>query len=362
MTTPMKKMLLITGIVLGVIFGIGGIKKIFFIWMMSHYSQPPATVSSTVAQLMTWRPTLKTIGSLVAINGVEMSAELPGVVSAIRFNSGQWVKQGDVILLLDTQVEQANLKSSQAKLKLASINYQRDQILFKKKATSQSMVDTDLAQLQEAEGNLESIQATIHEKMITAPFDGYLGIRQVNLGQYIQAGTPIVTLQSLNPLYVTFNLPADDLSQLFIHQPIDVSVNDNLMIQGTITAINSKVDVDTRNIKIQAIIPNKNLTLRPGMFVNVTVLLPENKKVIVLPETAIAYSLHGDSVFVLQKNGINKNKQPIFKTIRRFVKVGERRGDLVSILEGIQPGEQVVTSGQIKLKDNTEVLINNALH
>jgi len=357
----MKKMLLITGVVFAIIFGWYGIKSLFIKIMMAHYTLPPAVISSTTAQLETWNPKLNSIGSLSAINGVDVTTEISGMVSSIRFNSGQMVKQGDVIVLLDTSVELADLKSSQAKLKLATINYNRDQILFGKNATSQSVIDTDMAQLQEAEANVESIQAKIQQKTITAPFAGYLGIRQVNLGQYIQAGTSIVTLQALNPLYVEFNLPEENLSDLYINQPIDITVNsqNENPIRGMITAINSKVDPATRNIKVQATIPNGNLTLRPGMFVNVTVWLRQIEKVIVLPETAISYSLHGDAVYVIEPDKSNKK---ILRANRHYVKVGERRGDVVTILEGVNSGEQIVASGQLKLQDGASVAVNNELH
>jgi len=363
MTNPMKKMLLITGLVFVGIFGYYGVKKIIFIWIMSHYQQPAATISSATAKTATWQPKITSIGSLAAINGVDISAETPGMVAAIRFKSGQFVKQGEVIVLLDSQVEQADFKSSQAKLKLASINYQRDLILLKKNATSQSAVDTDLAQLQEAQANLESIQAKINQKTITAPFDGFSGIRQINLGQYIQAGSPIVTLQSLDPLYVKFYLPADNLAKIFINQPIQIKTNaESPPISGAITAISSKVDTDTRNLEVEATIPNTKLKLRPGMFVDVTVLLPQKQKIIEIPETAIAYSLHGDSVFIVQPDGTDKNNQPKLKVTRRFIKIGERRGDVVSILDGIKPGEQIVATGQLKLQDGAEVIVNNELH
>ncbi|MDX1901085.1 MAG: efflux RND transporter periplasmic adaptor subunit [Gammaproteobacteria bacterium] len=357
----MKKMLIITGVVFGLIFGFYGAKKLFFSWIMSNYQPPPATISSTTAKLVAWRGSLTSIGTLSAINGVELSAEVPGKVSEIHFNSGQMIKQNDMIVLLDTSVEQADLKSSKAKLKLATISYNRDATLLKKNATSQAVVDKDAAELEEAEANVESIQARIKQKTIAAPFNGYLGIRQINLGQYIQAGTAIVTLQSLDPLYVQFNLPAQDLPNLYIQQPVDITFNSEAQpIRGKITAINSKVDPATRNIQVQATIPNSTFTLRPGMFVDVTIWLRGEKNVIVLPETAIAYSLEGDSVYVIEQDGVDKKNHPQLKVTRRFVKVGERRGDILSILEGLKSGEQVVTSGQLKLQNGSRVTVNNS--
>ncbi|HSW68629.1 MAG TPA: efflux RND transporter periplasmic adaptor subunit [Gammaproteobacteria bacterium] len=361
---PMKKMLKLTGIVFGIIFGWYGITKLLFFWGMSHYVPPPVSVSSNVAATKVWQPYITSIGTLSAINGVDISAEVPGIVSEIHFTSGQVVNKGDVLVVLDTSVEQAQLKFDQAKLKLAQINYDRDLVLLKKNVVSQAKVDTDIAELQETSASVEADQAKIRQKTITSPFGGNIGIRQIDIGQYLQAGTTMVTLQTLDPLYVQFTLPEQDLPDLYPQQTVDITVDlsgQKTTLRGTINAINSKVDQTTRNILVEATIPNKNRQLLPGMFALVTVWLKTEKNVIVLPETSISYSLHGDSVFIIKKEGKDSDGKPILNAYRQYVKVGERRGDQVAIVSGIQPGDQVVTSGQLKLQNGTHVVIDNSI-
>ncbi len=362
MSPQMKKMLIITAIVFGVIFGIYGIKKLLFAWGFSHYVPPPVTISSTTATATTWQSYLTSVGTLTAVNGVDISTEASGTVSEIRFQSGQFVNKGDVLLLLDTSVEQAQLKDNLAKLKLAQLNYDRDQILNKKNVLSQSMLDKDIAQLQEAQSGVEGTQAQIKRKTITAPFSGKIGIRLVDLGQYVQAGTTIVTLQALDPLYVRFNLPEQYLTDLYIQQPVDVTINLSGIkpIRGAIDAINSKVDQNTRNILVQGTVPNKDSQLLPGMFALVKIWLHTQNNVVVLPETAISYSLHGDSVFIIKEEGKSHGK-PILNAYRQYVKVGERRSNQVAIIEGVKAGDKVVTSGQLKLQNGTHVVIDNSV-
>jgi membrane fusion protein, multidrug efflux system len=265
--------------------------------------------------------------------------------------------------VLDTSVEQSELENNQAKLKLAQLSYDRDQTLLKRNATSQSVVDSDLANLQQAQAGVDEAKAHISQKTITAPFSGKIGIRQINLGQYVAAGTTMVTLQSLDPLYVRFNLPEQYVADLYLQQPVSVTINGDetsgQTVQGVVTAINSAVDQSTRNILVQATIPNPTQTLYPGMFALVKVSLPAKNNVLVLPQTAVTYSLHGDSVFVIKPEG--KKKRPILHAYREYIKVGERRDNEVSIVSGIQPGDQIATSGQIKLQNGTRVAIDNSV-
>lgn len=363
MSPQMKKMLLIVSIVFGLIFGWYGFKKLFIGYMMGHYTPPPVTISAATAAESSWQSYLTSVGTLTAINGVDISSEASGIIKDIRFQSGQFVKQGDLLVLLDTSVENAQLKDNQSKLKLAEINYERDKTLAKKNVLAQSSLDTSLAKLEEAEAGIERTKAIIRQKTITAPFSGKIGIRQINLGEYVSAGTPMVTLQSLDPLYVQFYLPEQYLSNLYLEQPIDIVVNstNNLTIHGIITAINAKVDQATRNILVQATIPNKDMQLYPGMFALVKVWLRAQKNVIFLPETAISYSLHGDSVFIIKQEGKDKKDHPILKAYRQYVKVAERRGDKAAIAKGIQVGDQVITSGQLKLQNGTRVVIDNSV-
>jgi membrane fusion protein (multidrug efflux system) len=363
LSQPMKKMLKITGIVFGLIFSWYLCKKILFAYFMSHYVPPAVTISASIAHTKNWQSYWSSVGTLTAVNGVDISAEAPGIVKEIHFESGQFIKKGDILVVLDSSVEQAQLKDNLARTKLAQLNYDRNKGLVVKHAVSQSQLDTLSAQLDEASAGVEQVKARIQQKTITAPFDGKIGIRLIDLGQYVSAGTNMVALQSLDPLYVRFNLPEQYLNQLYLQQPVEISINSNgtQSIKGVVTAINSKVDQATRNILVQATIPNKNLQLYPGMFALVKVLLREQKNVVTLPQTAISYSLHGDSVFIIKKEGKDKNDKPILKAYRQYVKVGERRTNEVSILEGVKAGDEVISSGQLKLQNGTHVEIDNSV-
>ncbi|OGT53366.1 MAG: hypothetical protein A3E84_01415 [Gammaproteobacteria bacterium RIFCSPHIGHO2_12_FULL_42_13] len=359
----MKRMLMIVGIALALLFGWYGVKKGLFFWYMSHFEMPPVTVATSQAYAKTWQAYLPSVGSVTAINGVDIAAEVPGIVREIRFTPGQWVRKGDILIVLDTSVEQAELKSNDAKLKLAKINHQRHQTLLQKNAISQAVLDATQAELQEAEAAVEATQARINQKTIAAAFDGRVGIRLVDIGEYISPGKPLVTLQSLNPLFANFSLPEQYVANLYFQQPVDVSVNlhndSGQTIRGFINGINAKVDQTTRNILVQATIPNVKLDLYPGMFAVIKVWLPAQKKVVTLPQTAIAYSLHGDYVFIIKQKGKTKDDKPILNAYRQYVTVGEHRGNEVAILKGIEPGALVVTAGQLKLQNGTRVLINN---
>lgn len=360
----MKKMLFYVGIFFVIVFGWYGVKKLLFWYFMSHYQPPAVSVSSTKANSKTWRSYLTSVGSLTAINGVDLSTEVSGIVQEIRFNSGQFVKKGDTIIRLNTDVEKANLRSNQAKLALAKINFERINTLFKKNVSSQSALDTVQAELLQAQAGVEYVEGQIRQKTITAPFDGRLGIRQINIGQYISAGTNMVTLQALNPLYVNFTLPEQYLPNIYINQPIDISVNfgKDKTVKGKITAINSKVDQVTRNISVQATIPNDNLSLYPGMYALVNVWMKEQKNVIVVPQTAISYSLSGDYIFIIKNESEpKKEKDQDLHVYRKYVKVGERRDNEASITSGITQDDVIVTSGQLKLQNGTPVVINNSV-
>lgn len=363
MSKPMKKMLQIVGIIFGLIFVWYGAKKLLIMYFVGHYVPPAVTISASNATVKNWQSYLTSVGTLTAVNGVDMSAEAPGIVKEIRFASGQFVNKGDVLVLLDTNIEQAQLRDNQAQAKLALLNYNRHKELLAKKAVSQSQLDSVAAQYEQAAAGVEQIQAKIQQKTITAPFSGKIGIRLFDLGQYVSAGTTLVTLQSLNPLYVQFNLPEEYLPEIYLQQPVEVNVNIEGccgVIKGSITAVNAKVDQTTRNILIQATIPNNEFKFYPGMYALVHVLLKDQKSVVTLPQTSISYSLHGDSVFIIRPLGKDKKEQPILNAYRQYVKVGERRDAEVSILEGVKPGEQVVTSGQLKLQNGTHVVIDNS--
>lgn len=360
METSMSKMLKYVSIFFIIVFGWYGIKKGLFLWYVSHYQPPPVTISATSATNKIWHSYLTSVGTLNAINGVELSAEIPGIVEEIRFNSGQFIKKGEIVVVLRTNVEKANLKSNQAQLQLAQINYSREKKLYDKKASSHAVLDKSYAELLRSEASVEASQAAINQKIIIAPFDGKLGIRQINLGQYISPGTPLVTLQSLNPLHVMFTLPEQNLSHIYIGQDIDVLVNfgnGNKKVKGKITAVNAKVDQTTRNILVEATLPNEKFELYPGMYGLVKIWLNEQKDTIVIPDTSISYSLSGNYVFLIKNDPTKKDS--VLYVDRQYVKVGEQRGKETSILSGLKAGDRVVTSGQLKLQNGARVVIDN---
>lgn len=361
MSKQMSRMLIFVGIFFTLVFGWYAVKKGIFYYYMSHYKPPAATVTATATIKKEWQPFLTAVGTLSAINGVDLTAEISGIVQEVRFKSGEFVKQGDVLVLLRTLSEEANLKSNQAKLQLAKMNYEREKTLFNKKVSSQSALDKRYAELQEAIGGVEATQAQIQQKTIIAPFDGRLGIRQINLGQFISPGTPIVTLQSLDPLYVMFNLPEQYLANLSIGQKIDVSINygNGLNVSGKIVAINSKVEQSTRNILVQAMIPNDKYQLYPGMYASVKIWMNNKKNEIVIPQTAITYSLSGDYVFIVKNEGTAN--EPLLRVYRQYVKIGERRDNEASIIDGLKLGDKIVTSGQLKLQNGTQVSLDDSV-
>ncbi len=358
----MNKMLKYVGVFFVIVFGWYGIKKALLIGFMSQYTPPPVTISATHANTQTWQSYLNAVGTLHAVNGADLSTEVPGTIQEILFSSGQQVKKGDVIIRMRTNLEQATLKSYQAKLALAKMSYEREKTLFDKHVSSQAALDARQAELSQAEAGVESAEAQIQQKTITAPFDGKLGIRQVDLGQYVTAGSNMISLQALSPLYVNFTLPEQYLTDLYPGQKVEIATNlkKDKAATGTITAINSKVDQTTRNIQVQATIPNDKLILYPGMYALVKIWLKEQTNTIVIPQTAVSYSLSGDYVFVI-KNESKKKGKPLLKAYRAYVKVGERRGTSVAILDGLKAGDEIVTSGQLKLQNGTHVVIDNSV-
>jgi membrane fusion protein, multidrug efflux system len=357
----MSKMLKYAVLFFLIIFAWYGIKKIIFFWYMSHYQAPAVTVSATYANSKTWQSSISAVGSLSAVQGVDLAAETSGVITAIYFNSGQYIKKDALILSLRTESEEAELKSSQAKLALAKMNYEREHTLFNKKVSPQAVLDLRYAELLQEQAHVDAILAKIHQKNIRAPFSGRLGIRLVNLGQYVPAGTPLVTLQALDPLYVLFHLPEHYLPDLYLGQSIAVAINSakDKTVQGEITAIDSKVDPATRSVLVQATIANQHYSLYPGMYGLVKVWLKEKTNRIVIPQTAISFSLSGDYVFLVKEEFKNK-KTNMLRAYRQFVKVGEQKGNEAAILEGVKTNDRIVTSGQLKLQNGSTILIDNS--
>ena len=317
--------------------------------------QPPA-VTTIVAKGQTWQPVLSAVGSLKSIQGVQVSTDLAGIISEIAFESGTPVKKGDLLIKLDTKQEEAQLSAAQARLDLAKVNLVRKQDLLDKKAASQADYDTVAAEARQAKAAMEEIQAVIDRKTIRAPFDGLLGIRQVNMGQYLNAGVPIVSLESCDPIYVEFNLPQQHLGQVGDKGKIRVKAPDITQDEflGEVTAIDSRVDEATRNVQVEATLRNPARKLRAGMFVNVEVLLPQQTGVLTIPASSINHAPYGDSIFIV-KNGEPKGGKPQKTAVQQFVKLGPSRGDLITILSGLKEGDEVITSGIFKLRSNEPV-------
>jgi membrane fusion protein (multidrug efflux system) len=324
------------------------------------FAPPPTAVTTTVAEKSQWQPTLESIGTVTAINGVTISTDLAGIVSKIAFESGSKVKAGDLLVQLNTDQEQAQLASAEAQQDWTQVTLTRNQDLLAKRTVSQSDYDSAAAQFRQAKAAVEQYKAIIARKTLRAPFDGVVGIRQVNLGQYLNTGDSVVTLQSFDPIYVNFSLPQQDLSKLTEGQSVELNLDayGDKVFSGKITAINSLVDQNSRNIQLQATLPNAETQLRPGMYARVKVLLPETQEVIAVPSSAIHYAPYGDSVFVVTEMKSEDGKT--YKGVKeQFVKLGQTKGDLTAIVSGVKPGDELVTSGVFRLKSGAPIIVNN---
>ena len=361
-----KRMLWMLAAVLVFIGGIGLVKYFQIrtaIAQGKSWSPPPEAVTTVVAATAEWPAMLTAIGSVEAVQGVTLSADLPGIVESIPFDSGHRVGKGEVLVRLDTRQEQAQLAASEAARDLAKLNLERGQKLRERDVIAQAELDQFAASAKEAEARVGEIRASIARKTIRAPFAGVLGIRQVDVGQYLNAGEPIVSLQTMDPVYVNFSVPQDDVHSLRTGAEVRVSADSDAVARSTgrITAINSVLDAATRNIQVQATFRNPHAALRPGMFVDVQVLLGRSSKVIALPASAVNYAPYGNSVFIVEQMTDPKNpKSKPYKGVRQqFVKLGATRGDLVAVTDGVKPGQEVVTSGVFKLRSGASVQVNN---
>ena len=352
-------MLAVVGVLLG---GLGFFKfrQIQQGIAQAAFQPPPEAVTTIIAAQEQWATTLEVIGTAAAVQGVTVSADLPGIVERIGFESGDAVKSGDVLVQLDTKQEVAQLAAAEAERDLARVNFERLDGLVQQGAIARADYDRAAAEQKRTEARVAEIRATIARKTIRAPFTGVLGIRQVNLGQYLSAGDPVVPLQSLNPIYVNFGVPQQDAVQVRIGRDVRVSSQDTAAgsYSGRVTAINSVIDESTRNVQVQATLPNARGALRPGMFVQVALGLGASRPVVVIPASSISYAPYGDSVFVV--TDLKNEKGETYRGVRQqFVKLGGSRGDHVAITSGLKPGEEVVTSGLFKLRNGSAVQINN---
>jgi membrane fusion protein (multidrug efflux system) len=324
------------------------------------FQPPPEAVTTIVASQEQWPATLSAIGTVAAVHGVTVSADLPGTVDRIAFDSGQAVRQGDVLAVLDTRQEQAQLAAAEAQRQLATENFDRMEELLKERVISRAEFDRATADHRQTEARVGEIGAAIERKTIRAPFSGILGIRQVNLGQYLSAGDPLVTLQSLNPIRVNFGVPQQAVGQVRVGRTVRITTDDLAggAFTGQVTAIDSLVDEATRNIQVQVTLANPGSTLRPGMFVQTEVVLGASSAVVALPASSISYASFGDSVFIV--TDLKGEDGQTYRGVRQqFVKLGGARGDQVAITSGVKPGDEVVTSGVFKLRNGAAVQINN---
>jgi membrane fusion protein, multidrug efflux system len=341
-----------------------GIKALQIGKMMSTpQTMPPTAVSSAPVKEEDWAPRLTAVGSVSAVQGAVVSAELAGTVSEINFENGAEAKKGDVLMKLDTSQEEALLRSAEAEAQLARSDLERARDLATKKVVSTAELDSAQSKFMRLNAVVDQMRSNIAKKTVVAPFDGQLGIRQVNVGQMISAGQQVVALTALDPVYVDFALPEQYLAKLTpgLEVTVHVDARPGRDFQGKLTAINSMVDAITRNVPLQATLENSDHALRPGMFAKVEVALPETKKTIVIPGSAVSYAPYGDSVFVIEKQKDPKNGRQSLVLRQQFVRIGDSRGDFVAVTQGLTAGETVVSTGVFKLRNGMAVTVNNDL-
>lgn len=363
MIKRMVIMLIVTGVILGGLFGFQAFKSRMIAAYLANLKAPAQTVSTITATSSPWRTTLQSVGSFNAVQGSDLSAQVQGVVQKIVFEDGQDVKTGDLLvqLLADDQI--ALLKRFQAIAANAQIVYDRDSSLIKSHTIPQSQVDSDHATLEEDQAQVVAQQALIDQYSIRAPFDGRLGVRLVNLGQYLSAGTGVVTLQSLDPIFFDFTLPQQALSQVKVGQEVTATVDTygTRQFTGKITAISPLVDSQSRSLSIRATFPNSDHKVLPGMFGNVSITVGDPQSYISLPQAAVAINSYGTIVYVVTNKGKGPDGKPQLVADQTFVTTGQTRGDQIAIVKGLNEGQVVVTSGQLKLNNGTPVIVNDAV-
>lgn len=364
-----RRMLIMLGVVLLIILLLGGYKAFSIYQQIQVFSQPKPAVSVAVAKAVEqpWQQRLPSVGTLKALQGVNLSLEVAGTVKDVQFESGQKVKAGQPLVQLDSAVESALLETAQADLGLAQLDYGRGSQLVGSQAISKGEFDRLSAQLQKNKATVNQLKASLAKKHIVAPFSGTIGIRQVDVGDYLASGTVIATLQDISSLYVDFYIPEHVVPKVALKQSVQVLVSayPGQQFPGSISAINPKVEDSTRNVLVRATLANPESKLLPGMFTSLDVLLPNPTAQIVVPESAITYTLYGNSVYAVaekksESGEVEKdaNGQPVLIAERRFVETGERRGGLVLVSKGLKAGEQVVSAGQLKLDNGTPIAIS----
>jgi membrane fusion protein, multidrug efflux system len=363
-TFRMVIMLAIVGVILGAIFAFEGVLRPYFIKkFIATLANPVQTVSTIVAKTEPWQKELKAVGSLRAARGADLSTQVAGTVSAIHFESGAEVQAGTLLVELAAEDDIAKLNALKATASLARITYERDRRQLRAQAVSQQVVDTDEQNLKADEAQVAQQQAIVDYKVIRAPFAGKLGIRQIDVGQYLSPGTAIVTLQALDPIYVDFTLPQQALAELKIGQKVSVTVDTypGDVFTGKILAINSKIDTATRNVQIRATLGNPDHRLLPGMFASVAVEVGGKQDFVTLPQTAVTYNPYGSTVYLVEDKGKDAQGQPDLAAKQVFVTTGATRGDQVEIVKGVEAGQTVVTAGQLKLRNGSPLHIDNTV-
>lgn len=364
MSKPMKKMIIYVLILFGIIFGIKIAHNLTEKYARySRIKHAVATISAMQAEKSSWQATISAVGSSRTFKGVNVTTELAGMVTAIHFTPGQYVQQGDLLVQLDISTDIAQLHALQAQAEFAKITYERNLQQYKIGAISQETLAGDKSQYEATAADVVQQIATIAQKTIRAPFSGKLGISLVNLGQYVNPGDPVVNLQTLSPIWVDFYLPQQQLRDVTLGQTVTVTVDTypGQHFTGKITTINPMVDTDVRNVEVEATLPNQDQKILPGMFVYISLNQGAPHSYISLPQTAISFNPYGNVVFTLKKTGDMLNNQPIWQATQHFVTLGETRGNQIAVIKGLQAGDMVVTSGQLKLTNGSKVVIDNSL-
>jgi membrane fusion protein, multidrug efflux system len=372
-----RRFLTAAGICLVVVGVLAGIKfaQISSLIRAGHAAEaagpPPEAVATDVARGGTWDSAFDTVGNVAAARGVTISNESPGVVRAIRFESGAKVRAGQVLVELDASVERAQLASLKARLQLAGSNAQRTRNLVQSGAYTKAQLENDDAQLKTVAADVSALQAEIERKVVRAPFAGKLGIRSINLGQYLNPGTPITMLESAEEVFVDFTIPQQELARIPVGSTTRITLPGTQpprILEGKIAALDPTVDPTTRAVKLRTSVKDDKDELRPGMFVNVSVLLPEKVNVISIPSTAILKAPYGDSVYVVENRKDDKGQpvkgpdgKPAKLARQQFVKLGQSRGDFVAVTDGVKPGQEVVTQGAFKLRNGAPIMVNNQI-
>jgi membrane fusion protein, multidrug efflux system len=363
----MKKRMLTMLISLGILFGAIFIWKGINAWMVHHFfathQNPTVTVSTMKVGYSSWQTELKSVGSLRAIKGVNVTTELAGMVQTIYFTPGATVTEGTVLVQLNADTEIGQLNSLKAQVELAKITYNRDKLQYAAHAVSKQQVDQDEYNLQNLQAQVVSQAATVAKKTIRAPFNGRLGISSVNPGQYLNVSDTVTTLQTLDPIYVDFYLPQQALAKLMLNQPVMLTVDTfpHAKFTGKITTIQPLIDISTRNIEVEATIKNPDYKLTPGMYATVKIIVGKPALFLTVPQTAVSFNPYGDIVYIVKEKGKDENNKLVLTANQVFVTTGDTRGDQITILKGLKEGDTVVTSGQLKLKNGSFIAINNTV-